>query len=156
MESTAGPESFSMGKVRSQRVLISSRCETQDRGTALPCGVLAVHNRVLLKNLFFLSVHFKGLGFCRLWAPLPLPWRGLDCYQLEPEDTFCREQSLFPFNCFHYALKEHDSQKQEKFGHNGNKHPLKTVLQHPQSCCRDKPIKIVLLHCKKHQQQWKR
>lgn len=62
----AGPESFSMGKVRSQRVLISSRCETQDRGTALPCRVLAVHNRVLLKNLFFLSVHFKGLGFCRL------------------------------------------------------------------------------------------
>lgn len=66
MESTAGLESFSMGKVRPQRLLTSSSCETRHKGTVLPCGVLAMHNRMLLKNLFFLSVHFKGLGFCRL------------------------------------------------------------------------------------------
>lgn len=58
--------------------------------------------------------------------PLPLPWHGLDCHQLESEDTSGSEQSLFPFNCFHYALKEHDSQKQEKFGHNDDEHLLKT------------------------------
>ena len=54
---------------------------------------------------------------------------------------FCREHSLFPLNCCSYFLNERDSQKGELFGHPGDTQLLKTVLQHPKSRCREKPIK---------------